>query len=386
MPKEKSTTLPQSGTKKEKKEKKERKTGPGQCNLCPRYIGVKSVCMQGYGPSNPKLVVIAEAPSKYEDVWCRVCNRIGTTYCTKNSHQIGVPLVGPAGQLLHQVLIDAGYDPNTVYRTNIARCGNKPLKPDMTSMRKCRNYLWPELLALDMSQCDGIILLGESALRGFFGDGKLTIHFCRLKELEKLAIQDPVLRRIVERKSGTSLESSCTGLGGSTRQYSEASHMEMAHDDKKRPRELPRLSGSTKLGYARTSDSNMDSSYISLIQESGIIPIRVTYHPSAALGHHDPLKYDEIVEDIRTAFMPRDPVKEVFVVSTTNELEQIFGNSDCIAIDAEWFSRGALRVIGLSDGKTNVASMNFKTAIEWLERRSGGKGNISVVDGGDNHH
>lgn len=61
----------------------------------PKYIG-------GSGSTNPKLFVVAEAPAQKEE-------------------ELGIPLVGPTGQLFNSILKDCGIDRSEVYCTNAVK-------------------------------------------------------------------------------------------------------------------------------------------------------------------------------------------------------------------------------------------------------------------------
>lgn len=160
-------------------------TGPGACRLCERWRGKTSVCIPGWGPTQPKLIVIAEAPASMEDTWCRDCQL--PTLKGGGGHQghaLGQPLVGPSGQLLRKLLADAGIDPLTVFYTNVVRCGSSPETPTLLEMRKCRSYLIEEASMLDLSQCLGTLLLGLTALRGVLNRGRVNLGEVRSRALE----------------------------------------------------------------------------------------------------------------------------------------------------------------------------------------------------------
>ena len=141
--------------------------------------------MPGFGPAQPALVVIAEAPARVEDTWCRECQRPRASACAATGHAIGQPLVGESGQLLRQALQEAGVDPEQVFFTNVVRCGTKESgNPNMLQVRKCRPYLLDELQALDYSKCRGVLVLGETAVRGVLNNGRLGIREARLRVLD----------------------------------------------------------------------------------------------------------------------------------------------------------------------------------------------------------
>lgn len=138
--------------------------------------------MAGIGPKTPELVVVTDLPDRAADAWCRECNRSFTNWCTENKHSIGYPLVGKQGQMLKRALQEAKIEPDAVFYTNVVRCAGS--KPTMSQIRKCRAYLLDELSQLSYEKCRGILLLGETAVRGVLNDGKLNLRNVRLKELE----------------------------------------------------------------------------------------------------------------------------------------------------------------------------------------------------------
>ena len=66
----------------------------------------------GIGPTNPKLMVICEAPGKYED-------------------EEGVPLVGPTGRMFNEDLALAGLSRNDIYITNVCK-----YRPPVNDLKK----------------------------------------------------------------------------------------------------------------------------------------------------------------------------------------------------------------------------------------------------------
>lgn len=140
--------------------------------------------MPGFGPKNPELVCIGEAPATEEDRWCQVCWRPSIKSCETNGHGIGIPFVGRAGVILRRALKEAGFPEDQVRFTNAVRCSSGgPVNPTMTELRKCSMYLAEELQSLDYSQCKGIVLLGQSAVRGVLDRGNLSIKEARGREL-----------------------------------------------------------------------------------------------------------------------------------------------------------------------------------------------------------
>jgi len=141
--------------------------------------------MPGFGPPDPEMVLIGEAPAGTEDSWCRSCQRPLVSLCLKQAHPIGQPLCGPAGQVIRQALRDVGIDEKRVYMTNVVKCGSKGSgNPTMLQVRKCVGaYLLDELAVLDLTRCKAVVLLGETAVRGVLNNGMIKIRDARLRDL-----------------------------------------------------------------------------------------------------------------------------------------------------------------------------------------------------------
>ena len=98
-------------------------------------------------------------------------------------------------------------------------------------------------------------------------------------------------------------------------------------------------------------------------------PVFATYHPSAALPHHQPDLFDEIVEDLKAVRIKRDLVKPVVEITSEEELGQ-FDQDIELGIDLEWRRNGSIRMIGVSNGQTNALARDPKVAITWLQKRA----------------
>lgn len=72
------------------------------CRACPRWTTRRQV-VQGAGNPQARIVLIGEAPSATDD-------------------RTGAPYTGPAGPQLHELLREAGIDPESVWITNVVRC------------------------------------------------------------------------------------------------------------------------------------------------------------------------------------------------------------------------------------------------------------------------
>ena len=110
----------------------------------------------GEGPDNPQIVFIGEAPGWQED-------------------QQGRPFVGPAGQLLNQLLGSAGIKREDVYICNIVKCrppNNRDPLPTETAA--CKHWLDAQI---ELLKPKVIVTLGRySMARYFSGESIGKIH------------------------------------------------------------------------------------------------------------------------------------------------------------------------------------------------------------------
>jgi uracil-DNA glycosylase len=125
------------------------------CRRCPLWRPATQTVF-GAGPRPSQLVLIGEQPGSQEDLR-------------------GKPFVGPAGQLLRELLEQAGIDPGRVYMTNTV----KHFKFQMRGKRRihsrasageqaaCRPWLAAELERL---QPEIVVALGAMAAQTLFGN------------------------------------------------------------------------------------------------------------------------------------------------------------------------------------------------------------------------
>lgn len=94
-----------------------------KCHLCPNSV-------PGTGDPNAKIMLVGEAPGE-------------------NEAAIQIPFVGAAGQLLNQILENAGLDREKLYITNTVKGrpfeGNKNRAPNEEEIKVCRIWLWKEI-------------------------------------------------------------------------------------------------------------------------------------------------------------------------------------------------------------------------------------------------
>ena len=274
-----------------RKKREPPKLGPGQCNLCERHKQTKNICIPGSGPTQPEFVVIAESPSSTEDVWCRICQRTKLKTCEVLGHPIGENLVGPAGRLLEKALLEAGFDPATVFKLNAVACSGGT--PTMVHAKKCRLYWLDELTRLDLGLCKAIILLGEFALRAVTDHGRAKISEARLRSIK------------------------------------------------------------------------VDS--LSFIPSN--VLITATYHPSAALPHHDPSRYDEIVSDLLNIGKVRDPIKDVNFISGSSDIS--LKDPEIVGLDLEWKTDGSIHMAGIASKNEIITTNDVGSVLKWLSKLDG---------------
>jgi DNA polymerase len=118
---------------------------PG-CTACPELVAGRTQVVVGVAPIDARLVLVGEAPGAQEDA-------------------SGVPFVGRAGQVLDQLLAEAGLARQEIAVLNVLKCrppGNR--KPAKDEVERCRPWLSAQLEALDPEL---VVSLGLSATGWF---------------------------------------------------------------------------------------------------------------------------------------------------------------------------------------------------------------------------
>jgi len=115
-----------------------------QVRVCPRcrLCETRTNAVPGEGPPDARVMFVGEGPGFQED-------------------RQGRPFVGPAGQLLNQLLLDAGLRRPEVFITNLVKCrppNNREPHPD--EVEACSEYLEGQIALL---QPRLICLLGRPA-------------------------------------------------------------------------------------------------------------------------------------------------------------------------------------------------------------------------------
>jgi uracil-DNA glycosylase len=131
----------------------------------------------GEGPVRARIMLVGEQPGNDEDLQ-------------------GRPFVGPAGQLMNRLLVEAGIDRNKVYVTNAVKHfkweprGKRRIhkKPSSVEIAACRSWLDAELSAL---RPEAIVCLGATAAQALLGRGfRVTVDHGRF-------IKSPLAPRVL---------------------------------------------------------------------------------------------------------------------------------------------------------------------------------------------
>ena len=118
------------------------------CTACPELVAARQQVVVGSTPPGARLLLLGEAPGAQED-------------------ESGLPFVGRSGQLLDELLREAGGRREDVAVLNTLKCrppGNRPPKPAESA--RCRG--WAERL-LELVAPRVVVALGLSATRWFLG-------------------------------------------------------------------------------------------------------------------------------------------------------------------------------------------------------------------------
>jgi len=129
------------------------------CTRCPLHVG-RTQAVPGEGNPLTDVLLVGEGPGAREDA-------------------TGRPFVGPAGQLLDELLQSIGWAREHVFIANVVKCrppGNRDPEPDEISA--CRPYLDRQEEALDPAV---IVTLGRHSLRRYLPDAHIGEVHGRLR-------------------------------------------------------------------------------------------------------------------------------------------------------------------------------------------------------------
>lgn len=137
------------------------------CTACPELVATRTQVVPGAVPEGAQLLLVGEAPGAQEDA-------------------TGRPFVGRSGQLLDELLVEAGTARAQVAVLNTLKCrppGNRP--PTRSETAACRG--WTERqLALTAPRV--VVALGLSATRWFLGTTSLAAVRGRLHQVGDLRV------------------------------------------------------------------------------------------------------------------------------------------------------------------------------------------------------
>ena len=118
------------------------------CTRCPELAASRTHVVPGELPAGADVLLVGEAPGATEDA-------------------TGQPFVGRSGELLNELLADAGLDRSRVAVTNTLKCrppANR--KPRRGELANCRPWLEAQL---QMARPKVLVTLGGTAAEWFFG-------------------------------------------------------------------------------------------------------------------------------------------------------------------------------------------------------------------------
>ena len=121
-----------------------------RCVACAELAASRRSVVVGDFPVGARMLVVGEAPGAQED-------------------ECGRPFVGKGGQLLDQLLGEAGIDRGSVAVANVLKCrppGNRT--PTRAEANRCRGWLDRQVALVDPSL---VVTLGGTALAWAFGTG-----------------------------------------------------------------------------------------------------------------------------------------------------------------------------------------------------------------------
>jgi len=124
-----------------------------RCTACPLYKS-RLLAVPGEGPSNAKIMFIAEAPGEEEN-------------------RQGLPFIGRSGKFLDELLKIAGIDRKDVFITGACKCHPEHNRnPTVSELKKCKELWLNQQVALIKPKL--IVVLGRSALKSLLNKNKLS--------------------------------------------------------------------------------------------------------------------------------------------------------------------------------------------------------------------
>lgn len=119
------------------------------CERCPALVECRSQIVNGRGAADADLVLVGEAPGRFED-------------------EAGRPFVGRSGEVLDAAIVDLGVDPGVVRITNTVRCRPPDNRdPTVGERDNCRGHLEAEIAAVDPAV---VLALGRVPAQALVGE------------------------------------------------------------------------------------------------------------------------------------------------------------------------------------------------------------------------
>jgi len=131
------------------------------CTRCPLAAG-RTLAVPGEGNLVSDVLLVGEGPGQREDA-------------------TGRPFVGPAGQLLDELLRSVGWERSDVFITNVVKCrppGNRD--PEPTEISACAPYLDRQERALDPVL---VVTLGRHSLQRYLPGARISDVHGRLRQV-----------------------------------------------------------------------------------------------------------------------------------------------------------------------------------------------------------
>lgn len=124
------------------------------CRRCPKLVENRSQIVDGVGPMDADIVLIGEAPGANED-------------------EKGEPFIGKSGDILDEMLSEAGLERDDIRITNSVRC-RPPDNRDPTEEEcsNCSSYLVEEIQLIEPAH---IIAMGATALETLTGADSISV-------------------------------------------------------------------------------------------------------------------------------------------------------------------------------------------------------------------
>lgn len=122
------------------------------CKRCKLHEGCVTPFMESAGSDEPLVLVVGEMPNSNDDF-------------------MGKPFTGELGDLVRDTLEDAGFDPDTIRYTNVARCFPDDTKLSKRHINLCKHFVVEEIQDFQPSL---VFLLGGGPLNALLGQSSIS--------------------------------------------------------------------------------------------------------------------------------------------------------------------------------------------------------------------